>query len=138
MARKSSSMDRSLWPVGVETAGKAVSRPVETAGNSVAIDICELVVLAFTRHGYDDQNAAAILGMSKSTFSKCFRDANQEHANNGAMKRLRQIPFEVMREFAGLLAAKVGLSVGVESERAAVALDLANNIERLMRVGGAR
>lgn len=135
MAHKASSMDRSLWPVGVETAVKTVSTTPETAGNSVAVDFCDLVVTAFTRQGYSDQNAAAILGMSKSTFSKAFRDTNGVHENNGAMKRLKDAPAEVLREFFALGAERVGLAIGVQSERAAIAVTLADNIERLLTVG---
>ena len=132
--RNSLPIDRSLWPVGVETAGKTVSRPQETAGNSVAIDICDLVVSAFSGRGYDDQNAAAIFGMSKSTFSKSFRDANQEYANNGAMKRLGQIPRDVLEAFSDSLSAKLGRSIGIDSAKVEASVRVADAVLNLMKV----
>jgi hypothetical protein len=127
-------MDRSLWPVGVEMAGKTVSTPLETPSNSVAIDICDLVVSAFAGQGYDDQNAAAILGMSKATFSKSFRDANQEYPNNGAMKRLGQIPRDVLCAFSDALSAKLGRSVGIDNAKVQASVQVADAVLNLMRV----
>ncbi len=99
---------------------------------SVAIDLCELVVSAFVRKGYNRQQAAGLLNMKESQFSKAF-SANYPDQNT-CMKRLGLVPVDVLKEFASLLAERVGLAVGVESERAVVAMALADNIERLMKV----
>lgn len=131
MSSIASSRQLSLPPREV----KRLSAVTESSGKSVsvAVDLCELVVSAFVRKGYNRQQAAGMLNMKESQFSKAF-SANYPDQNT-TMKRLGQIPGDVLKEFASLLAERVGLAIGVESERAAVALALADNIERLMKVG---
>ena len=121
--------------MGEVPKGEKVARPIATHSESVAIDFCELVVSAFVRKGYTDQQAAAALQTNYKVYQKAMNTAPNYEAYNPIMKRLGQIPGDVLKEFAALLAERVGLAIGVESERAAVALELANNIERLMKVG---
>jgi len=115
--------------------GKRVSNALETHGNSLAIDFCELVVAAFTRCHHDDKQAAAVLGMSASNFSKSLRDTNGQHpSNNAVMKKLSNAPQEVIREFAVLLAARVGLSAGIDHAKVQASVEFAEAAMRLLKV----
>lgn len=130
---KASSMSRSLWPTGVESKGEKVATPIATRSESLAIDFCQLVTDAFVRKGYTDQQAAAALQTNYKVFQKAMSTAPNYAAYNPIMKRLGQIPGDVLFEFTSLLAERVGLAVGVESERAAAALEFANAAMRLMK-----
>ncbi len=111
---------------------KRISATTETHGKSLSVDLCELVVTAFTRCGYSGQQAAGMLDMKHSAFSKAF--SHNYPDQNPAMKRLGAVPIEVIREFASLLAAQVGLSSGIDSAKVEASVRLAEAVTNLLRV----
>jgi len=128
-----SSYQLTTGPMGLER--NKVSVRTETHGNSVAVDFCELIVDAFTRTGYSDVNAAAILDMKKGAFSKALRDVNGKYPDqNPLMKKLGQIPAEVLREFFALGSARVGLSTGIDHAKVQASVEFAEAAMRLLKV----
>lgn len=113
---------------------KRLSAFTETHGKpvSVAVDVCDLVVSAFVRKGYNRQQAAGLLNMKESQFSKAF-SANYPDQNT-VMKRLGQIPGDVLREFAALLAERVGLSIGINAAKVEASERLADAVLNVLKV----
>lgn len=121
-----------LGPLGLPA--KKVSAPAESHGNPLAVDLCELVVAAFTRSGYNRQQAAGLLEMSPSSFTRAFSDSDVYADQNVAMKRLGHAPAGVLKEFAALLAERVGLSAGIDSAKVQASVDFAEATLRLLKV----
>lgn len=111
---------------------KRVSVVTEPYGKSLSVDLCELVVSAFVRKGYNRQQAAGVLNMKESQFTKAFSQNYPDQ--NTVMKRLGQIPSDVLKEFASLLAEQVGLGAGIDNEKVTAAVQVADAINHLMKV----
>lgn len=125
---------RSLGPMGLEPKGERVAKPVATRSDTVAIDICELIVKAFVIHGYTDEQAAAAFKTNYKVYLKAMNTAPNYDAYNPILKRLGQIPADVLKEFAGLLAEKVGLSSGIDSAKVEASVRVADAVLNLMKV----
>lgn len=113
---------------------KRVSVTTESHGKAVAVavDLCDLFVSAFVRQGYNRQQAAGLLNMKESQFTKAF-SANYPDQNT-VMKRLGQVPGDVLKEFATLLAERVGLSVGIDHAKVDAAVRLSDAVTHLLKV----
>lgn len=109
-----------------------LSTAVAPSGKSLSIDFCELVVSAFIRCGHNREQAAGLLHMAPTQFTKCFGPNYPKH--NPVMKRLGQIPADVLKEFASLLAEKVGLSAGIDSAKVEASVRVADAVLNLMKV----
>lgn len=113
---------------------KEVSASTESHGNPLAVDLCELVVAAFTRSGYNRQQAAGELGISPSSFTRAFSSGDVYADQNVVLKRLGSVPAEVLKEFAALLAERVGLSAGLDSAKVQASVEFAEATLRLLKV----
>lgn len=114
--------------------GKRVSATTESHGKPLAVDFCELVVMAFTRSGYNRQQAAGLLEISPSSFTRAFSDGPAYEDQNVVMKRLGKVPAEVIREFAALLAERVGLSAGIDNAKVDAAVRFSEAAMHLLKV----
>ncbi len=94
-------------------------------GTPVAVDHCALWERAFARCGVSRNEAAGLLGMSPFSFSKAFsrnypdQNVTMKRLSPGAAERTQEQErrlAEVTLWYASLLAAEVGLGVGLESE----------------------
>jgi hypothetical protein len=70
--------------------------------------------------------------MAPTQFTKCFGANYPKH--NAVMKRLGAVPADVLKEFASLLAEKVGLSAGIDTAKVQAADQLANAVLNVLKV----
>lgn len=98
----------------------------------MSVDLCELVVAAFTRCGHNRQQAAGMLHMKESQFTKAFSQNYPDQ--NTVMKRLGQVPADVLKEFASLLAERMGLGAGIDNEKVEASVRLADAVTHLLKV----
>lgn len=97
-----------------------------SAAKNVAL--VDLAVRAFVRCGFNAQQAAGMLGMSASDFSKAFSVNWPER--NPVMKKWDALDYTVRREFAALLAADYGLDAQ-DSEPVRVLRDLSRVLAKV-------
>ena len=115
-----------LGPMPLQEVGTALPIAAKSVGGTPLVD---LFVRAFIRCGYNAQQAAGLLNVSPSDFSKAFSVHWPER--NAVMKRWDRVPVDVRREFAALLAADFELSAA-DTEPVRVLRDLS----RLLKAVG--
>lgn len=94
-----------LPPMAVKEVGTALPSAAKKVGGTPLVD---LAIRAFVRHGHNNQQAAGLLEMTPSDFSKAFSINWPDR--NGVMKKWDALPFDVRREFAVLLASDYEIS----------------------------
>lgn len=106
----------------LQESGRPLPSAAKEVGKTPLVDLC---IRAFVRCQKNNQEAAGLLGMAPTEFSKAFSVNWPER--NGVMKKWDGLPFEIRREFAVLLAADYQLSAP-DSEQTRVIKDFARLI----------
>lgn len=114
-----------LGPMAVKEVGTHLPTAAKKVGATPLVD---LAVRAFLRCGYNAQQAAGMLDMTASDFSKAFSVNWPER--NGVMKKWDALPIEVRREFAALQAADHEISTP-DAEQTRVLKDFARLVKEI-------
>ena len=115
-----------LGPMAVKEVGSVVPTPAKKVGSTPLVD---LAVRAFIHCQRNNQQAAGLLDMTASDFSKAFSVNWPER--NPVMKKWDHLPFEIRRVFAVLLASDYEISAP-DAEQTRIVRDFA----RLLKVVG--
>lgn len=89
----------------LQEVGNPLPTPAKKVGSTPLVDLC---VRAFVRSQHNNQQAAGLLSIAPSDFSKAFSVNWPER--NGVMKKWDSLPFQVRLEFAKLIAADYELT----------------------------
>lgn len=120
--------------MGLEQPVERVAKPLAKSSDTVAINVCELIVKAFVMHGYSDEQAAAALKTNYKVYLKAMNTSPNYDAYNPILKRLGQIPRDVLIEFSDLLSEKLGRSTGIDSAKVEASVRVADAITHLLKV----
>jgi hypothetical protein len=104
----------------------AMSTPAKKVGDTPLVDLC---IRAFIRCQQNNQQAAGLLDIKATEFSKAFSVNWPER--NSVMKKWDALPFAIRLEFAKLIAADYELTAP-DSEQTRVVRDFA----RLLKAVG--
>lgn len=111
-----SSKQLALGPMALQTIATAVA----TDGNSVAaprsINFGALWLRTFSHCNLSNQQAAGMLGMSETNFTKAFSSSPKWDKHNPTMKKLGSLDPRIVQAFATFLAAECGMTVTSDAE----------------------
>lgn len=117
---------------------QTLARVEATDSNSVAapreINFGALWLRTFSHCDLSNQQAAGMLGMSDSNFTKAFSSSPKWNKHNPTMKKLGALDLRIVQAFATFLAAECGMTVTSDAEDTRAKVAFAEAHLRLVQV----